>query len=115
MDAALRAEVAQMHARFCTGLADSTRILIVHILADGPHNVNDIADALDMPQPTVSRHLKILRERGIVEANRDGKSIFYALADDRIIQALNLLRSIVADQLESQANLARNAPELLRT
>jgi ArsR family transcriptional regulator len=107
----LREEVMKMHAQVCSGLADPSRILIIYNLGDGPRCVNDIADALELPQPTVSRHLKILRERGIVRAERVGQSINYHLTDARIIQALDLLRSILADQLKDQAMLARHVNE----
>lgn len=109
----LREEVVRLHAQVCSGLADPNRILIIYSLADGPRNVNDIAAKVELPQPTVSRHLKILRERGIVRFERDGQSINYRLSDLRIIQALDLLRATLADQLKEQVLLARQANERL--
>ena len=106
MSDSLREDVLRMHAQVCSGLADPNRILILYTLAENPHCVNDIASALELPQPTVSRHLKILRDRGIVRAEREGQSINYRLSDPRIIQALDLLRSILADQLNDQVRLA---------
>ena len=104
----LREEVVRLHANICSGLADPNRILIIYSLSDGPRNVNDIAASLDLPQPTISRHLKILRERGIVNSERDGQSIHYSLTDKRIIQALDLLRSALADMLKDTAVLAES-------
>lgn len=107
MDHQLREEVAQLHAQVCSGLADPNRILLLYALAEHSRAVGDLASALQLPQPTVSRHLKILRERGMVTAQRDGQSVVYALSDARIIQALDLLRAVLADGLESQVALAR--------
>lgn len=107
----LREEVLRLHAQVCSGLADPNRILIIYNLSAGPRRVNDIAASLELPQPTVSRHLKILRERGIVRAERDGQSINYRLSDARIISALDTLRAIMADQLKDQALLARQVNE----
>lgn len=107
MTDSLREEVVRLHANVCSGLADPNRILIIYNLADGPHNVNEIASNVDLPQPTVSRHLKILRERGIVRSERDGQTINYQLTDKRIVQALDLLRATLADMLNDQAALAR--------
>jgi len=107
----LREEVVRLHAQVCSGLADPNRILIIYSLAQGPRNVNDIANTVELLQPTVSRHLKILRERGIVRAERDGQTINYRLSDTRIIQALDLLRATLADQLRDQALLARQVNE----
>ena len=113
MDQRLREEVAQLHAQICSGLADSNRILLLYVLAEQPRNVTDLSHRLGLPQPTVSRHLKILRERGIVVAERDGQSVFYSLADERIIQALDLLRQLLAVQLENQGALAHEVGERL--
>lgn len=108
----LREEVVRLHAQVCSGLADPNRILIIYSLADGPHSVGDIANLVELPQPTVSRHLKILRERGIVRFEREGQTINYILADQRFIQALDLLRSTLADQLKDTAALAHEADNI---
>lgn len=110
----LRDEINNLHAQVCSGIADPNRILILYKLDEGPHNVSDLAAALDIPQPTVSRHLKILRERNMVNSIREGQSVIYSVADQRIIQALDLLRSMLADNLESQSDLARIASESIR-
>jgi DNA-binding transcriptional ArsR family regulator len=57
-------------------------------------------------QPTASRHLNLLRERGLVEAHREGQSVVSTLADARVIQASDLLRAVLASNLKSQAVLA---------
>jgi DNA-binding transcriptional ArsR family regulator len=111
METNLKAEITQLHAQVCSGLSDPTRILILYKVAEKPINVSDLAATLDIPQPTVSRHLKVLKERHMVIAQRDGKSVFYSLSDPRIIQALDLLRAVLANSLEEQAALARSATE----
>ena len=105
----LEHEVHLLHSRMCEGLADPTRILILYALAEAPHNVGELAEALHAPQPTVSRHLKVLRERGMVNAERLGPAVRYSLADLRLIEALDLLRAVLASQLRSQAALASAA------
>jgi len=105
----LRAEVHRLHAQVCSGLADPNRILILYTLSERDHNVSDLAKVLDLPQSTVSRHLKVLRDRNMVVAQREGPSVFYSISDRRIIQALDLLRTILADTLINQGNLARSA------
>ena len=113
MDINLRTEIDRLHAQVCNGLADPNRILILYTLADNSYNVSDLAKAIELPQSTVSRHLKILRDRGMVTAQRNGQSVFYSLTDDRIIQALDLLRAMLASSLESRAILARSVNQNL--
>ncbi len=101
----LEQEINLMHNRVCAALDDPKRIMILYLLAEGGRSVNEIADALNMPQPTVSRHLRVLRERGLVKAERKSTSVWYTLADERLIQALDLLRSILLDQLTVEREL----------
>jgi DNA-binding transcriptional ArsR family regulator len=104
----LRQEITLLHAQVCQGLADPKRILILYALADGPRRVTDLADALGVPQPTVSHHLKILRERGLVVAEQEGTAVYYAVADERVIQALDLLRDVLRTQLALRADLVEH-------
>lgn len=101
----LRNEIIQLHANICNGLADPNRILILYSLAEKPTKVSDLANNLGIPQPTISRHLKVLKERHMVTAQRDGKSVIYHLLDTRIIDALDLMRNVMSDSLEKQADL----------
>ena len=102
----LKDEIHQLHAHLCNGLADPIRILILYSLADNAHHVNELSEKTNIPQPTISRHLKILRERGLVVSKRTGQYIQYDLADQRVIEALDLLRAIMADNLQEQAQIA---------
>jgi DNA-binding transcriptional ArsR family regulator len=102
----LTQEITQLHANVCSGLADPRRILILYALSDHPYNVSDLAAEVGISQPAASRHLLILRERGMVAAQREGQAVVYQLADRRVIQALDLLRAMLADKLKSQAALA---------
>lgn len=83
-------------ADLCFALADPKRVDIVHALEKHPYNVTELTMELGIPQPMTSRHLKILRERGLVQSTRHGVSVTYALSDPRLIQALELLNDISA-------------------
>jgi DNA-binding transcriptional ArsR family regulator len=106
VDRTLVEDVNLLHAQMCQGLADPTRILILYSLFESPRYVNELAEVLDVSQPTASRHLKVLRDRGLVTATREGNAVHYALRDRRVIQALDLLRALMADLLAERAELA---------
>lgn len=101
----LKQEIIQLEADFCSALSDPTRILILYALKERALNVTELTNDLAIPQPTTSRHLKVLRERGLVYTERQGTMIMYHLADDRILQAMDLLRSAMKDRLTLKANL----------
>jgi ArsR family transcriptional regulator len=104
----LKQEITQLEADFCFALSDPTRIFILYALNERPLNVTELTNDLGIPQPTTSRHLKVLRERGLVFTQRQGTVITYHLADDRIIKAMDLLRSVMRDRLTQQANLVND-------
>lgn len=101
----LAQEVSQMEADLCSAFADPTRILILYALDEKPCNVGDLATELQIPQPSVSRHLKVLRDRGLVNGVRQGTNVQYHLVDKRLIQALDILRSLMRDRITYRANL----------
>jgi len=106
MDKKLLKEINHLHAEICGGLSDPKRIAILYALSEGSKGVMELAEALEMPQPTISRHLKILRERGMVIPERKGANIIYTLGDKRIIRALDLLREVLGDHLSKRSALA---------
>jgi DNA-binding transcriptional ArsR family regulator len=101
----LKQEIIQFEADFCSALSDPTRIFILYALNEKPRNVTELTNELGIPQPTTSRHLKVLRERGLVYTERQGTVITYYLADRRVIQALDLLRFAMRDRLTQKANI----------
>ncbi len=64
--------------------ADSTRIRILHCLIDGERCVGDIVLALEMNQTAISHQLRILKQSHLVRCRRDGKQMYYSLADDHV-------------------------------
>ncbi len=105
MNTVLETEVVQLHAQICAGLADPNRILILYALSQSPRNVTELCNELGTPQPLISRHLKVLRERGMVTSERRGTVVVYSLGDVRLIQALDLLRAVMHETLSKRAEL----------
>jgi ArsR family transcriptional regulator len=102
---ARKQEIIRLEAEFCAALSDPTRIFILYALQANPMNVTELTRELNIPQPSASRHLKVLREQKLVFATRQGTTVTYHLADPRIIQAMDLLRSAMCDRMAEQANL----------
>jgi DNA-binding transcriptional ArsR family regulator len=101
----LKQEISQLEADFCFALSDPNRILMLYALSEKPLNVTELTHELGLNQSTTSRHLKVMRERGLVQTIRTGTTITYHLSDQRLIQALDLLRSVMRDRLTERASL----------
>lgn len=106
IDRKFEQEITMLHNRVCSGVGDPKRVLILYALDKGPRCVNDLSEELGMSQPAVSRHLRVLRERNLVLTDRQGPSVIYKLADHRLIEALDLLRGVLASQLAADRDIA---------
>ncbi len=71
---------------------DYSRIRIMYVLLQEEVCVQDLAEILDMTQSAVSHQLKILKQNKLVRARRDGKSVFYSLADHHVRNILDMGR-----------------------
>jgi ArsR family transcriptional regulator, zinc-responsive transcriptional repressor len=69
-------------------LADATRVQLLWALADGELSVNDLADRIGKPAPSVSQHLAKLRMARLVRTRREGTQVFYRLENDHVRQLL---------------------------
>lgn len=98
-------ELNLLHANICQALADPKRILILYALDEQPRHVSALAEALDIPQPTVSRHLRVLRQQSLVATEREGAAVVYRLTDHRIIEVLDTMQAVMFDALQRRSEL----------
>lgn len=106
MDVQLQQEIDLLYKRMCSGIGNPVRIAILYALAERPQYVSELAAELDVPQSTISRHLKILGDHDLVTSSREGAMVYYALADRRIVEGLELFRLALRDRLAKQAQVA---------
>lgn len=97
----VRRELLTLHASVCKGLADPKRLLIINSLRDGELSVSEICETLDLKQANVSQHLAILRDKGLVVTRRDGQRVYYSVSSPKIIEAMDLLREVMAEQMST--------------
>ncbi len=96
-------ELELLHSNVCQAVSDPKRLLILYALQDRPRHVTALADDLGMPQPTVSRHLRVLRQRMLVTTEREGTAVVYRLADEDIITILEAMRRLLRTALARQS------------
>jgi DNA-binding transcriptional ArsR family regulator len=81
-------------AAVARALADPKRLCVVERLADGERSVSDLSRDIGCQVPNMSQHLAVLRSAGLVSTRRDGSTVFYRLADDRVLDAYKLLTQV---------------------
>jgi ArsR family transcriptional regulator len=95
--AMLRYELTELHARFCRGLGDPKRLLIIVALSTGEQSVGQLARTVGAATSNVSQHLGLLRDLGLVIGRRVDNNVYYRLSDPRIAEVVDLLRAIQGD------------------
>jgi DNA-binding transcriptional ArsR family regulator len=105
-------QIYQRHAELCQTLANSTRLEILSLLRGGEKRVNDLVEQTGLGQANISQHLALLRSKGLLVSRRNGTSIYYRIANPKIIRACELIREVLVEQAAEQAELvgARLAP-----
>ena len=96
-------ELNLLHASVCQALGDPKRLLILYALAEQSRHVSALAAYLGLPQPTVSRHLQVLRERHLVAADLAGAAVVCHPAPPRVVAVLGTLRQTLPDSLARQS------------
>lgn len=95
----MRAAAAEATATL-NALANGNRLLLLCQLGKGEKSVGELEALLQLRQPTLSQQLGVLRAEGLVDTRRDGKRIYYSIADTRVLALLNTLYELYCPQTE---------------
>jgi ArsR family transcriptional regulator, virulence genes transcriptional regulator len=90
--------IFDLQAKLCQTLGQSVRLKIINLLKNGPQCVTSIAEKIEVPQPTVSRHLTVLRSAGVLTRQRKGAEVFYEITSPKIVEVCEMMREILVDQ-----------------
>jgi ArsR family transcriptional regulator len=100
-------------SRLFKALGDATRVRLVALLAHGELCVCHLEAALDLNQPTISRHLGVLRNAGVVESRREGSWVYYRIAEQIDVDCRRQLQSLAAGFAKRQV-LRQDVARLLK-
>jgi ArsR family transcriptional regulator len=104
-------EIFEMHADICKTFANPKRLEILNHLRKGEKTVGELAKLANIPQANLSQHLAMLRQRKVVTTRREGVTIYYKIANPKIIKACDLMREVLFEQISDTEKLAaRIAP-----
>jgi ArsR family transcriptional regulator len=105
-------EALQLLADVYQALSNPKRLQIVKCLVNGEKSVTQILACkqfLETPQTTVSQHLALLRQAGLVTVRREGTNVFYKLSNPKVLRLLNLAREIVSERFDGLQRVAARA------
>jgi DNA-binding transcriptional ArsR family regulator len=107
MKPATQGHVQPAPVNFAKALADETRQKIMKLCCCKWLSVTEIVEQLDVAQPTVSHHLAVLKEAGLVDVRPDGKQTFYSLNQERVALCCGQLMKVFAPEDEATKTLGR--------
>ncbi|MGD8351845.1 MAG: metalloregulator ArsR/SmtB family transcription factor, partial [Nitrospirota bacterium] len=89
----------------CKAIANPRRLELINALREGEKRVNELVAIVGIPKANVSQHLSFLRHKGLVEARKEGVSIYYSLADPRILEACSIMKEVLVGQMKRSSKL----------
>ena len=99
----------QAQAEICKTFANPWRLRIVETLSEVELAVGQLAEAIEIPKSNLSQHLAIMRDRGVVEARRDGAHVYYRLTSPKILTACRMMREVLLEGFTRGAELVRTS------
>ncbi len=100
-------KIYEMHAEICKVFTNPKRLEIISLLRDGEKTVSDLEELAGIPQANVSQHLTVLRQNNVVTTRRNGANIYYKIANPKILQACDLMREVLLEQLKENEKLVK--------
>ena len=101
-------EIFELHAQFCRVIANPKRLMILALLHHREMSVGELAESIGVPLATISQHLALLRNRNMVESRKEGQTVFYRVADDRLMEACTIIRSVLLDAMKRRGEIAQH-------
>jgi len=95
----LRRRAYRLQAQVCSTLSNPKRLEILDLLAEGERSVEALTQAMGIPKSNVSQHLSLMRQAGIVRGRKEGQSVYYSVANPKVIEACGLMKQVMLDQL----------------
>ncbi len=91
-----------LHAHLCSIFASPRRLEILDILRDKELTVTDILEKIKISKTNLSQHLAIMKDRGILKSKRVGQHIYYSVANQKVIQAYDLMRDVLKELMNEK-------------
>ena len=98
-------EVFQMHADFCAIFANPKRLRILILLGKGEMSVGKIAEELDMPEHAISQLLRKMKDRNAVKARKDGRTVYYSIANMKFVKGAILIREGIMEEMQKMSRM----------
>jgi len=98
--------VFRLHAELCKTLANPIRLELLSLLRDGKKSVGELTILSGVRQATVSQHLAVLKQKGVVSCGREGVNMYYQVANPKITIACSIIREVLFEYLNAMKGIS---------
>lgn len=102
-------EMLRKQAEVCKVFSSPHRLALLCLLKDGERSFAELQEATGLSKPNLSQHLSLLRAQGIVLTRREGLQVFVSVANPKTLQACQLMREVLCEQLAAGDTLKTHA------
>jgi len=98
-------QIYSYHAEMCQVFSHPKRLELIDVLRAGEMSVSDLSQKLGIAPANLSQHLAMMRERRILLSRKEGNVVYYRIANPKLLQAFDMLREILFEQIRQDAAL----------
>jgi len=91
-----------MHAEVCKTLANPKRIEIINLLREKELSVAELIKKTGLLKANLSQHLAVMRNKGILKAHKEGLTVYYCIANPKVVKACDLMREVLFEQIKER-------------
>ncbi len=100
-------QIYSYHAEMCKVFSHPKRLELINVLREKEMSVSELCERLGLAPANLSQHLAMMRQRHILVSRKEGNMVYYQVANPRLLEAFDLLREILFEQIRQDAALIR--------
>ena len=105
-------KVYELHADVCKIFSNAKRLEIINMLRDRELSAGELLEQTGLSKANLSQHMAVLKSKGVIITRKEGINIYYCIANPKIIQACNLMKEVLQEQLEEKGKMASRLQEI---
>lgn len=98
-------KIFELHADVCKVFSNAKRLEILNTLRDKEMTASELIEKIGLSKANLSQHMSILKSKGVVLSRREGVNIYYRISNPKIIQACDLMREVLLEQLKEKGKM----------
>jgi len=98
-------KIFELHADVCKVFSNGKRLEILNTLRDREMTASELIEKIGLSKANLSQHMSILKSKGVVLSRREGVNIYYRISNAKIIQACDLMRGVLLEQLQEKGKM----------